>query len=216
MFAGVTSVWSRLGEAGTLRNAGTPQGQEWGIYMFPRFQARKDTDFIVPLLEQVSELCMFFILQWLFACLMCGFGGHCILHTVLVIQQLLQVGERAYWACPHPKFFAAVLVLVYTGHACLPLPFPFRQLPYWLDMFSLLPAFPISLSLSYFHFQTPLNSIPSRLLPLVVNLFKIEAFPRRVRREAPWLRKQSKKQTKLPRHRKLLKLISLRRFFPQG
>lgn len=83
------------------------------------------------------------------------------------------------------SFFAAVLALAHTGHTCLPLPFPFRQLPYWLDMYSFLPDFPISLSLSYFHFQTPLNSIPSRFLPLVVNLFKIEAFPLRVRREAP-------------------------------
>lgn len=210
------SVWSRLGQAGTLRNAGTPRGQEWGIrqsFTLPR----KDTDFIVPLLEQVSELCMFFILQWLLTCLVCGFGGDCVLHAVLVIQQLLQVGVRAYWACLHPKFLCC-----YAGPgthwSCMSaLTLPFQAVTVLVGyVFFLLPAFPISLSLSFSLFQTPLNSIPSRLLPIVVNLFKIEAFPPRVRREALWLRKQSKKQTKLSRHRKLLKLTSLRRTFPQG
>lgn len=161
MFAGVTSVWSRLGEAGALRNTGTPQGQEWGIYMFPWFQARKDTDFIVPLLEQVSEFCMFFILQWLLACLVCGFGGDCILHAVLVIQQLLQVGERAYWACPHPKFLCCCAGSSTHWSRMSTLTLPFQAVTVLAGYVFPSPClfhFPL---LSYFHFQTPLNSIPS-------------------------------------------------------
>lgn len=70
----------------------------------------------------------------------------------LSFNSFYKLGEEPTEHAHIPSFFAAVLVLVHTGHACLP--FPFRQLLYWLDMFS-------SFSLP-FPFPSPLASLASK------------------------------------------------------